>query len=83
MKRAASGRSKRYTPVATALTACGIETSSSGALGTENLHAVATALTACGIETLATPLLPEARTNKVATALTACGIETQTDGNVE
>ena len=63
------------TLVATALTACGIETQHTHHLSTE-LY-VATALTACGIETRdqSTIVRPKHH-HEVATALTACGIET-------
>ena len=60
------------TLVATALTACGIETQHTHHLSTE-LY-VATALTACGIETF--KYIKKHIGLKVATALTACGIET-------
>ena len=59
--------------VATALTACGIETKPPSISSTEPL--VATALTACGIETYNNPH-KWFRYGDVATALTACGIET-------
>ena len=59
--------------VATALTACGIETRLLHHM-VKNLIVVATALTACGIETSRN--LSYVVKAYVATALTACGIET-------
>ena len=61
--------------VATALTACGIETCVNTFSCYINNFFVATALTACGIETLDAAFFTKVR-NCVATALTACGIET-------
>ena len=61
--------------VATALTACGIETEAL-AFVINNRILVATALTACGIETLYIVDTTIAKSKNVATALTACGIET-------
>ena len=60
--------------VATALTACGIETRLLSILNS-NGSSVATALTACGIETVLTHHIIQGLYS-VATALTACGIET-------
>ena len=62
--------------VATALTACGIETWHHWPIINNNTNTVATALTACGIETVY-PWCSLRTSNIVATALTACGIETK------
>ena len=61
--------------VATALTACGIETAEVAMGATAVI--VATALTACGIETPIGGFYMKTF-KAVATALTACGIETKT-----
>ena len=62
--------------VATALTACGIETFWVWQYDTVPLF-VATALTACGIETGQNSETRGSNSIAVATALTACGIETR------
>ena len=62
-------------PVATVLTACGIETYTAVLTSSENIRCVATVLTACGIETHLPSLYGV--DNCVATVLTACGIETK------
>ena len=62
--------------VATALTACGIETDNRRFEVVGN-DLVATALTACGIETYNSQICLRIILPIVATALTACGIETQ------
>ena len=71
--RASANETRNW--VATALTACGIETPKvSGA--PSNSSTVATALTACGIETHERFRQLGIFSCKVATVLTACGIET-------
>ena len=61
--------------VATALTACGIETSAARDQKPD-IFLVATALTACGIETMSLVGSRSLFSWSVATALTVCGIET-------
>ena len=61
--------------VATALTACGIETLTNAGDIIWCIN-VATALTACGIETSLHDAIATDSYSIVATALTACGIET-------
>ena len=67
--------------VATALTACGIETPAKPVDIASLLTIVATALTACGIETICSRYIFRRHLHKVATALTACGIETPTNNS--
>ena len=64
-------------PVATVLTACGIETRTRRKIILVKTYQVATVLTACGIETFVYSIHNDVfRFISVATVLTACGIET-------
>ena len=67
--------------VATAPTACGIETREAGVFAPETECWVATAPTACGIETYYDEIV-FFKIYLVATAPTACGIETHTPHSI-
>ena len=78
LKQTTNERHYKHTnkPVATARTACGIETLLLRFCKTVDAQLVATARTACGIETSIRDLLVYTKSSSVATARTACGIET-------